>query len=295
MKHTIYNSIKRGVLALVVLFSTTLAFAQDGPLFSQQWLSRLNRNPAAAGASGNLFDATMFYRNQWDNTLGTTLVNAEGYIDGIKSNLGFTFSYDKMSKANQNVNALASYAYRFSISERLKLSFGLAAGIMNRNFNPGKLELESGMDPGMVYEKSNSLKADFSAGAELTSQRLTVGLGITHLGNSSSGVADDAYMQQQIYTYGRYLIGAADKLDIAPAISWLHYGNDDLFEAGVSGIYDSKYWAGVAWRPNTSMVFSAGLELFMFRLGYAYDLSIGDGKTIGGGTHEILLQVRLAR
>ena len=293
MKQTPYTLYQRGLLLLVLAVGALQATGQDSYLLSQQWHSRLNRNPASAGVSGNPFDLSLLYRNQWanlDDALNTTVVNAEGYVPSLKSNLGFTFSYDKPGAARQNVNALASYAFRFAVSPKYQLSLGLAAGINNRSYDPSKFNLENGQDPGMDYEKQSSLKADFSAGAELTSDRLTVGLGLVHLGNNSAGTMDDSYSQQQVYTYARYYIPAAHKLDIAPAASWLHYDGGDLFELGASGLYDKKYWAGVAWRPNTAVVFSAGLEFHMFRVGYAYDLGIGDSKVMDGGVHEVMVQ-----
>lgn len=296
MKHTLYKSFKRGILFLILAVGALQATAQENYLLSQQWLSRLNRNPAAAGVSGSPLDLTMFYRNQWsnlDDALQTTVINAEGYVPSIKSNLGFTFSYDKPAVAKQDINALVSYAFRFDVSAKYKLSLGLAAGIMNRRYDPSKLTLDNTNDPGMDYEKNSSLKADFSAGAELTSDRLTVGIGIVHLGNNSSGIMSDSYNQQQVYTYARYYIPAAHKFDIAPAASWLHYDGDNLFELGVSGLYDKKYWAGVAWRPDAAVVISAGLEFYMFRVGYSYDIGIGDSKVMDGGVHEIMLQFSL--
>lgn len=296
MKHNIYTSLKRGLLLLVLAMGVLQVTAQDNYLLSQQWHSRLNRNPAAAGVNGNPLDLTMFYRNQWsklDDALHTTVVNAEGYVPTIKSNLGFTFSYDKPAVSKQDINALVSYAFRFDVSAKYKLSLGLAAGIMNRRYDPSKLILDSPNDPGMDYEKNNSLKADFSAGAEFTSDRLTVGLGIVHLGNNSAGTMDDAYNQQQIYTYARYFIPAAHKFDVAPAASWLHYDGDNLYEFGLSGWYERKYWAGVSWRPNSAVILSLGFELYMFRLGYSYDIGIGDSKVIDGGVHEIMLQFSL--
>lgn len=299
MKHKLYQPFKQGILLLVLAVGALQASAQDSYLLSQQWLSRLNRNPAAAGVNGNPLDLTMFYRNQWsnlDDALNTTIINAEGYVPSIKSNLGFTFSYDKPTTAHQNVNALVSYAFRFDISASYKLSLGLAAGIMNRSFDPNKLTYDNQHDPGALTEKTSSLKADFSAGAELTSDKLTVGLGITHLGNNTStgtSNSEDWLSQQQVYTYARYMIPAAHRFDVIPAASWLHYEGDNLFEFGVSGMFDKKYWAGLAWRPDAAVVLSAGLEFYMFRVGYAYDMGIGDSKIIDGGAHEIMVQFSL--
>ena len=299
MKHILYQPFKRGLLLLVLIAGALQVTAQDAYLLSQQWQSRLNRNPAAAGVSGNQLDLAMFYRNQWgnlDDALHTTVLNAEGYVPDIKSNLGFTFSYDKPTTARQNVSALVSYAFRFDVSAKYKLSLGLAAGIMNRSFDPGKLVYDDPGDPGKLTEKTSTAKADFSAGAELTGDKLTVGLGITHLGNSTgtgTGNSEDWLSQQQVYTYARYLIPAAHKFDVVPAASWLHYEGDNLFELGVSGLFDKKYWAGVAWRPDAAVVLSAGLEFYLFRVGYAYDLGIGDSKVIDGGVHEVMVQFSL--
>lgn len=301
MKHKLYSPIQRGILLLALAVGALHATAQDAYLLSQQWQSRLNRNPASAGVSGNPLDLTMFYRNQWgnlDDALHTTTINAEGYVPSIKSNLGLTFAYDKPTSARQNVNALLSYAFRFDISAQYQLSLGLAAGIMNRSFDPNKLVYDSPNDPGALTEKTSTVKADFSAGAELTSDRLTVGLGITHLGNSTStstGTSEDWLSQQQVYTYARYRLQAAHKFDIVPAASWLHYEGDNLFELGLSALYDKKYWAGVAWRPDAAVVLSAGLEFYMFRVGYAYDLGIGDSKVMDGGVHEVMVQFSLNR
>ena len=50
---------------------------------------------------------------------------------------------------------------------------------------------------------------------------------------------------------------------------------------------------GLTYRSNKTLVTMAGFMLDGFYLGYAYDTSMGALKNYGGGSHEIILGVRL--
>lgn len=295
------KNIRKQLKHVVLLAALTLVglpvLAQSDVLLNQQWFSRLNRNPAAAGLDKDNVNVGLFYRSQWnlDDALRSGVLNVDSYVDSWKSNIGLSMMYDQPGPAHKNLTVNLAYAYRFNISEKFQLSLGLAGGMSNISTNFSKLTVDNGSDPGLPTKNESSTNVDFGFGTELTTDKLTIGLSMTHLGNNTSGTFEKWRPANQVYAYGRYMIPAGTQIDIAPSLGYVHYDNGNLFELGVTGFLQKKYWAGVSWRPDAAMVFLLGLDFSMFSVGYAYDAALGDSRDIGGGSHEIFLRARISK
>lgn len=50
---------------------------------------------------------------------------------------------------------------------------------------------------------------------------------------------------------------------------------------------------GGSYRTNKTLVFMAGFRIQEFYMGYAYDAGMGAIQTYGGGSHEIIIGLRL--
>jgi hypothetical protein len=57
--------------------------------------------------------------------------------------------------------------------------------------------------------------------------------------------------------------------------------------------YKDLFWFGAGYRHLDAISAMAGVQLGVFRLGYAYDFTISDVQRYSSGSHEIFLELQL--
>lgn len=275
----------------------SVAYGQSDIFLTQQWFSRINMNPAATGNSNNI-DVFLLNRQQWvgfDNAPRTSVLNAHSYFNSIQSGLGLSLMLDKLGVSHQTMNAMISYAYHIDLTEDVLLSMGLSGGLFNNHWNPGKNILSQDDDPVLLVEKSSRTAADFHTGLELSAYGITFGASITHLLNSSPEMAYTGKPGREIYSYLRYRTAIDQRFDIAPSIMYRNGNHSNFLDFNVTGFYLKKYWGGLSLRPKNSFAIMLGAEYGKFRVGYAYDRSLGALSSLAANTHEIMLSMRIQK
>ena len=297
---------------IIFLFLTISlgAYAQHDILLTQQWFSRINRNPSSTGNS-DYFDIFLLTRRQWlgvENMPQSNLMNVHGYFDNIRSGLGLSISYDNPGGiANSNVNAKIPFAYHVNLKEDMLLSLGVSAGILYKSFDPSRhilIHEEEKKLPTFGDSRMDKLNPDFDFGVEFSIPKLLVGASITHLGVSHSDVTTfNSAMHYYGYARGNFVLN--EYLDIAPSIVYLNYEKINLLTLGANLFYKKMAWIGIDYRPPSprkadlqkwdySMLTAIiGVEWNFFRIGYAYDLSLSKLSDLSYSTHELMLSFRI--
>ena len=279
---------------LLLIAAGSLAYGQSGIFLTQQWFSRINMNPAATGNSNNV-DVFLLNRQQWvgfKNAPRTSIMNAQTNFNAIRSGLGMSLIYDKIGASYQTVDAMLSYAYHIDLSDEVLISLGLAGGIYNSNWDPNK----NSMSEDEPFEKKSQTIPNFNTGIELNLYGLTFGASVTHL---LSSTADRSHITEppgrEIYGYLRYRVAIDQNFDIAPYIMYRIGNRSNFYEFNLTGYYQKKYWTGFSFRPNNAIAAMLGAEYGMFRVGYAYDYSIGATSSLAANSHEFMLSVRIQK
>jgi type IX secretion system PorP/SprF family membrane protein len=152
--------------AMSVLAGIFPARAQHIPQFSQYMFNGLYINPAYAGYKDNLY-AHLMYRNQWvgiDGAPKTIMMSVDSKIIG-GSNLGLIYANDQLGAVVTN-SIMLSYAYRFNVSEKARLSFGVSGGAIHYGMDRSKLDADPltdqtegawrpGVDAGVYFDMKN--------------------------------------------------------------------------------------------------------------------------------------------
>ena len=286
---------KKIVLILILLFSGLRMYAQSDAMLTQQWLSRINCNPAATGNTNDV-DIFLIHRTQWSSFNGkapqTSLLNATNYFNNINSGIGLSLVYDKDGDMYTNYNAKFVYAYHLIFSDIALLSLGLGLNLQNRSIDFDKLDLSTG-DP--MYEgrgKESETNIDFDFGLEFNSDRFTLGASLNRIGKTAVEKLNPFKSGQQFYAYTRYRISVIEGFDLAPAASYVYANHLDIWEASVTGFIAEQVWLGFAYRWDLALAFSAGVEFGNFRIGYAYDHYLKQSTDLGA-THEVMLSVKI--
>lgn len=287
-------SMKKVVLILSVLLMVISAQAQSDAILTQQWLSRINCNPAA---TGNTNDLNIFLLHRTDfsgieNGPQTSLLNATNYFQSINSGVGLSLSYDKEGDFTTNYNAKLAYAYHLKLSESSLLSLGLGLNLNNRTVDFDKARV---YHPDPSYEgrgKESKTNLNFDFGLEFSASRFTLGASLNRIGRTDVEKFNSFRSGQQFYGYTRYRISVIDGFDLAPSLAYVYANHMDVWELGATGFIAKQIWVGAAYRWDVAWAFSAGFEFNIFRIGYAYDHYVRKANLVGG-THEVMLSVKI--
>ena len=288
---------KRKIFFALLLFAGSVAYGQSDLFLTQQWFSRINMNPAATGNSNHV-DVFLLSRQQWiglANAPRTNVLNAHSYFNNIQSGLGMSLIYDKLGVSHQTVNAMLSYAFYIDLTDEIYLSLGMSGGLYNNNWDPRKNTFSDENDPQTLVEKSSHTAPDIHAGMELNGYGFTLGASITHLLNASPENSFTGIPGREMYAYARFRTAINQDIDIAPCVMFRNGNHSNFFDFNLTGYYQKKYWAGLSFRPQKSFSLMLGGEYGMFRVGYAYDRSVGATLSLSANTHEVMLSVRFKK
>ncbi len=287
------------ILAFAILAELALVncvFAQTDALLTQQWFSRINMNPAATGNSDNI-DVFVLARQQWagfEDAPETGVVNVHSYFDRIRSGLGLTATYDKIGIGNTTINAKLAYAFHFNIGENWLMSLGLAGGAEQRVFDPSKQFFIDANDPDIPYEKISKWSPDVDFGFELSSERFLIGASVTHLLKLPDQTST-SYDGQQYYAYARYKQPVGESVALIAGVRGSNFDSKYFIDANLTAMFFDKFWIGGAFRPDNAVAGFAGIQISFFRLGYAYDYSIGSTASLAKNSHEIMVSLKIGK
>ncbi len=289
------------IILSILLLTSAFAYAQSDFMLTEQWFSRVNKNPAA---TGNTDDINLFYMNrqQWvgyKDAPSTNLLNAHTFFEGISSGLGLTFSFDRPGgvSAGRNINAKLAYAYHLNISNNMLLSFGVSAGIVNKYFDPSKLTYNDGksLSEYNYTEAESATDFDMDLGIEYSMPYVMAGVSCTHVtAKKHADLETQNDFPRSVYAYVRGNIPLCQKFDLAPAFVYTNSKYLNCYELNVTAFYQKLYWLGVGYRLNAN-TFNAmiGAQWKFLRIGYSYDLACGELGNLKRSTHEIMLSLNI--
>lgn len=144
------------------LFGTLLANAQDH-IYSQFFNSPVYLNPALNGQFEGDLRMNFIYRNQWTSLPGdlSYLTASIDYnIPRLGGGIGLMFNRSSEGTSYLTKNSIAGI-YSYSVgSDQYVLSFGLQAGVSNRQIDYSKLIFADQIDPRLGYIPNSPTAAE---------------------------------------------------------------------------------------------------------------------------------------
>jgi type IX secretion system PorP/SprF family membrane protein len=280
--------------------------AQSDAFLTQQWLSRINLNPAATGNSQYL-DVYVLMRRQWvgfENAPETQMLNIHNYFHRIQSGLGLTATHDKLGVGLDNINAKLAYAFHVNFGEKWLLSLGLSGGIYQQRFDPSKHYVIPGQDNNYLQDRKSFLNPDVDFGIELNSPRFQFGASVTHLLN----ITPMSFMQKtqilpQYHAYMSYKQPVGEKLELVLGTRGTNFDSAPFVDLHLLGIIMKRFWLGAAYRVQgvdhliepSAVVGMIGAQIAFLRVGYSYDYSLGKVRNIAQGSHELMVSLKITK
>lgn len=277
-----------------------LVKAQQDPQYSQYMFNQVVLNPAYIG-SKDAVSATAMFRKQWVNFNGapqTSNISLSSPLRQKAVGLGGHLVQEVIGPKSW-LSAYLDYAYRMQLG-RGKLSLGLSTGLVNYNFNLGKLNMQDNSEPLMAYNAGNITRFDMNAGMYYYTSSFYAGVSVTHLnsprlfnvaGAEGSGTAVFYSLDPHLFvTVGKGFQLSEDLVFNPSALVRVTKGSPVNADLNLNFLLKNKLWLGASFRTSNTIVLLAQFKVSeQFKVGYSYDQGMGGVVRSTGGSHEIML------
>ena len=280
--------------------SSSNLFAQQLPHFSQYYLNDFFINPAVAGTK-NYFEGVSMHRSQWQGITDaprTYSLSVNGPTKNLKMGLGGYLFTDIVGPTRRTGFNL-SYAYHIKLNDKLKLSLGLSAGLLQFKIDASKISLRDPDDAVLTNGVQSDLVPDAGFGMYLYHQKYYVGFSAPQLLNHKVKFFDDGNNPEgtllpHFFLTGGYNFTLSDDFVLTPSAFIKYVSPAPLqIEATLRLIYQQKLWLSTSYRDKDAVVLSLGYLINeSFTLAYAYDITTTNLKNYSSGTHELMVGVR---
>jgi type IX secretion system PorP/SprF family membrane protein len=283
----------------LLLLAAVPALAQQQAQYSQYMNNNYILNPGATGVE-DYIDVKLSYRTQWTGLEGAP----KTYYASITSSLGkWAIVYNDVTGPTSRLGAYGSYAYNVVLTHDIRAALGVSAGMQQFSVDGQQLQF---YDPTTRGASAASRVFDTSAGLWVYSPNFYVGVsGAQLLGNRlnfsygpgqvGAGAPGNSLRRHYFATAGVRL-PLSPEWSLVPSVLVKAVNPAPLsVDVNAKLKYQDLLWVGVSWRAFDSVVALAGISYEQFTLGYSYDAGISQLAGYNGGSHEILLGLRLKK
>ncbi|MFD0751856.1 PorP/SprF family type IX secretion system membrane protein [Mucilaginibacter calamicampi] len=286
------------ILSLVLYMKTS---AQIDPHFSQYYAYPLWLNPALTGVINGDARINANYKNQYpqlNNAYKTTALSADMRTNNNVA-LGINVLNQAAGDAGFNYfSAYGTFGYSITVSNdgNQKVSFGLQAGVINRSFDPNKVQFgnqfnpEGGFDPSIPSNERflNTNTTVFDAGAgvfyydgnPMSNANLFGGISVGHLSRPRDPFAaegDNSKLPLRYTVHAGVRIRASEYIDVIPHAIYIKQQKAQEKAVGAYSEFkmdgDKGIIFGGMYRFNDAAVASVGYHLSSLIIGASYDFN----------------------
>jgi type IX secretion system PorP/SprF family membrane protein len=232
-------------------------------------------------------------------------------IHGMGVNL-FNEQENLINRLGGGVN----YSFHYPLTKKLRLAVGVNVTLYNSRVDVNKIYFGKKPDGSPILVSEDAVGRELQAGSSFTNLNVRSGLlvynsrfyvGVSYLPilnkslsspNSSLDNIETAIGSPSVYRavfQGGYSFPLSATMDLKPSILALMQMDDKiLIDYNVKLYIEEKLWFGLTYRDVKSMIGILGFNLNeKIGASYSYELSGGNARQFFGGSHELLLSVRL--
>jgi type IX secretion system PorP/SprF family membrane protein len=300
---------------LVAMFGLFVAYGQQPAQYSLYMLNPYGQNAGAAGSSEQL-EFVGGFRAQWLGIEGaprTQFVNFSLPIAIVSSGAGLILEADQIG-ARTGVTAKLSYNYKLRLSEDSHLALGASGGVVQGSLNGAKLRTPDGdYNQGVIDHADNILNAvstngttpTFDVGLYYKNLWIEGGVSVNNITEpqlrlkGERSLAVSLKRNYQGFATARFEVG--NKLSLHPSMSL----RSDLFQTQIDfsthvrwneNIFLGASFRGYSVKSQDALVILAGFKPNeRILLGYSFDFSLSELKTVSSGSHELVLRYNLGK
>jgi type IX secretion system PorP/SprF family membrane protein len=278
MKNTLY-------LLFIILALNAKAQVLSYDFYSFKVNNMFNVNPAYTGKDDGL---NIILSAQSQNK-GVSYAD-KNYMFGMHSKiskkqaLGTRIISDTRG-AFQILKADLSYAYIAKLSDDMKFTLGLSAGLLKNSLLINRIDNYQSLDqsdPTLTKSYYNTNQFTAGAGFLYNYKGLDVSFSMPHI------IATNQPLNSYINAAVFYKINVNDELEITP---WLCYQNipvtKDVTSLFVKAMYFKQVWVQAGYQTNKTFCAMFGVNIENLSIGYGYKSSNKQFNTVTTATHEI--------
>lgn len=298
------------VLLIALLAVSQVVVAQPMLQFSQYMFNDYALNPAVGGTH-DYWQIKTNYRYQWAGVPdGPQTYMLGGYGPHKTMPMGYGgYIYNDVVGAVSYMGMYGTYAYNMQISGDIRLSMGLALGMIQNKVDLSVLDPE---DPIVLEQGTRAAKfmPDGSLGLYLYTSQYFFGLSFNHLMFNNVSLLKSYEIngetidleQERIKPYfniqGGYKYNLNRNFDLYPSVLMkAATGYDFITDVNIRAIYQKMVWGGAGFRynfknPESIVIFVGYNYNDMVNIGYSYDISISKFGMETLGSHEVMIGVK---
>jgi len=273
------------------------ANAQQIPQHSQFMFNDFLVNPAITGTK-DYFQAISNNRYQWIGVVDAPRTYVLSVYGPHRSkNMGFGgYIFNDVTGPTTRSGINLSYGYQFQLTSDIKLSLGLAAGLLQYKIDATKIDFH---DPEVVIGDNmyTDYLPDGNAGVYMYGSNYFFGIAGNQLFNNRvklDGSRSDSQMQLKTHlnVIGGYRFPISDAFAIEPSVQLKYILSTSIYQAELNArfIYDEDIWAGISYRHDDAVSVLVGYEILdQIFIGYSYDISTTKLIDYSTGTHELMI------
>ena len=278
-------------LSILGLISASVVFGQQDPQYTQYMYNMNILNPAYAGSNG-VASLGVLGRTQWVGLPGAPkTVTIAGHAPlGNSLGIGFSIIHDEIGPVKEN-NIYVDLSYTLKVTSVGRLAFGFKAGA---SLVDVKELLSVDVDPDNVAVNRNS--PNIGAGFYYYAKKFYLGLSIPnffetlHL-KKGNGTISSASQKMHYFLTSGYVFNLGENIKLKPStMIKTAEGAPISIDLSANLIVDDKVEFGLSHRLDDSLSAIVGFQVNKdFRIGYAYDLTLGSFGDYNAGSHELMM------
>jgi len=308
-------STKRHILLCFMALGFIKSYAQQTVQFSQYIFNGLAVNPAYAGYKED-WTLNLSSRLQWtgiDGAPKTSTISADGLTRNNNIGLGGIITSDRLGPQNTS-SIYFNYAYRLQMDEddTRRLSFGLAAGLVQYSLDGSKFNATDVGDGVVPSGYESKLTPDFRLGIYYYTPNYYLGASVLNvLSGATSFVDNPAVIRETRHAYltAGAILPLTDNIDLKPSVMFKEdFKSPTNLDLNAFVLLNKIVWLGASYRTGVTIwnktnlqngldksdALAAIFELKVndtFRFGYSYDFTTSQLSGYQSGTHEISLSL----
>ncbi|MFL9482887.1 PorP/SprF family type IX secretion system membrane protein [Chitinophagaceae bacterium LWZ2-11] len=291
------------LLFVVVLVGSKQVNGQIDPHFSQYYAYPLWLNPALTGAVDGDYRVSANYRNQWSNITNpfSTIGVSGEFVTSKNINIGVNVLDQSAGDGGYHyTTANISVAYtgvKFGTMGYQRLVMGIQGGILNRRFDPNKLQFgeqwnpvtgyNSSMTSGESFTRTSSTVFDVGAGVLFfdgdpgKTANVFLGVSAFHLTMPEDPFVTGTKEKMPIryVAHGGVRFVLSDAVTLTPNALYMRQGNinETMFGAyaQLKATEVTQLLLGANYRINDAVVPMVGLRYDNLVFGLSYDVNVG--------------------
>ncbi|OQP65191.1 hypothetical protein A3860_16085 [Niastella vici] len=311
--------IKTGLL-LMTLVTAITGHSQTDPHFSQYYAYPLWLNPALTGAIDGNYRVTAMYRSQWggiSNPFSTPGVSAD-IVTNKNVSLGLNIMNLRAGSIGYGyLTGYATMAYNGVRFGYHQISMGMAFGVINRRFDPGKFTTGSMWNPNTGYTnetfseplaKTSAIAFDAGVGAVYydgtpgKKANFFGGISAYHLTQPqdpflSGDTASHGKMPMRLTAHGGLKFNVNEDVSITPNLLYMRQGKS---EEKMIGAYaqmrvneTTDFLLGANYRFKDAVSPYVGVYYKNYMISASYDVNMSDLGKVAGNANNFEISITL--